>query len=107
MNKQKTKRNIKRLSYQLIKSGRIKTSVPRAKKVRSNLEKIISRAKKDTVVNRRYAAARLPGKSVKKLFEVIGPANKNRPGGYTRILRIGNRKGDGSKRCLLEIIDNA
>jgi large subunit ribosomal protein L17 len=107
LNKQKTKRNIKRLTYQLVKSGRIKTSVPRAKKVRSHVEKLITRAKKDTVANRRYVAAGLPKETVNKLFEIIGPANKDRPGGYTRILRIGNRKGDGSKRCMLEIIDNA
>lgn len=107
MNTQKTKRNIKRLTYQLIKRGRVKTSVPRAKKVRSYAEKLITRAKKDTVANRRYVAGKLPKESVKRLFEVIGPANRERNGGYTRILRTENRKGDGSKRCILEIIDNA
>jgi large subunit ribosomal protein L17 len=102
----KEKRKIKNLTYHLIKKGRITTTVPTAKLVKKSIEKMITRAKKDTVVNRRYIAGKLPKDGVGRLFEVIGPANIERNGGYTRLLRIeDNRKGDGSQMCLLEIIN--
>lgn len=105
MNKEKQKKRLKRLTYHLIMNGRIKTSPEAAKEVRSYAEKLITRSKNSNHKNRKYVASKLPEKAVKKLFEEIGPANKEREGGYTRIMRLGPRQGDGSQRCILEIID--
>jgi large subunit ribosomal protein L17 len=100
------KRKIKNLTYHLIKKGRISTSVPFAKKVRSKAEKLITRAKKDTVSNRKYAARFLPKDAIMRLFTVIGPANLSRNGGYTRLLRLDEKvRGDGSEKCIIEIIN--
>ena len=102
----KDKRTIRNLTYNLIKKGRISTSVPVAKALRTKAEKLITRAKRDTVSNRRYAAKYLPKDAVAHLFTVIGPANLSRNGGYTRIHRLGEKvKGDGSEKCIIEIID--
>ena len=79
--------------------------MPYAKQVRKRVEKLITRAKKDTVFNRRCVSRKLPREGVDLLFKKISPANIERMGGYTRIIRIGYRKGDGSERCLLEIIN--
>ncbi|MFC2061976.1 50S ribosomal protein L17 [Elusimicrobiota bacterium] len=99
------KRNIKKMTFNLIKRGRISISVPLAKEVKKKTEKFITRAKKDNAANRRHVAKYLPAEAVEKLFTQIGPANKGKKGGYTRLLRIGPRKGDGCERCLLEIIN--
>ncbi len=105
MNKTKQKKRLKRLTYHLIINERIKTSPQAAKKVKSYAEKLITRAKNDNHKNRKYVKSKLPKEAVRKLFNDIGPANKNREGGYTRIMRLGHRQGDGSQRCILEIID--
>ena len=101
----KNKRNIKKITYQLVKNGKVKTTVPLAKDVKKKAERLINKAKKDTTANRRYVAKTLPDDAVNKLFTVLGPAAKDRNGGYTSIHRIGPRKGDGTEICLLEIID--
>ena len=101
----KQKLAIRNLSYQLIKNERIETSVVRAKEIKKRVERLISRARKDTVSRRRYAAKYLPKDGVKILFSRIGPANADRNGGYTRLIRTGTRKGDGRQQCILEIID--
>jgi large subunit ribosomal protein L17 len=79
--------------------------VPLAKEIRKKAERLITRAKKNTPVNRRHAAKYLPDEGVKKLFNVIGPANIKRKGGYTKILRLDTRKGDSREMCILEVID--
>lgn len=102
----KEKRKIRNLTYHLIKKGRITTTTATAKQVKKKVEKLITRAKKDSIANRRYVAKLLPKDGVQTLFRNIGPKNVNRPGGYTRLLRNGVfRKGDGSELCILEIID--
>ena len=101
----KVKRDLRNLSYHLIKNGRIETSVSRAKQLRKKVERLISKARKDTVAGRRHAARFLPAEGVDKLFSSIGPANRERPGGYTRIIRTGKRQGDSREMCILEIID--
>ncbi len=101
----KVKRNIRNLTYHLIDRGRITTSVSLAKVIKVKVEKLITKAKKDSVENRRYASKKLPVKGVKKLFENIAPANKIRQGGYTRMIRVGVRIGDSRENCILEIID--
>ena len=101
----KAKKDLRNLSYHLIKNGRIETSVPVAKKLKKKVERLISKARKDTVAGRRYAARMLPADGVQKLFGSIGPANRERPGGYTRLLRTQRRQGDSREMCILEIID--
>lgn len=101
----KTKRQIRNLTYHLIKNGRIKTSVSHARVLKKRTERLISKASRDTVAARRYAARKLPPDGVERLFTEIGPACASRPGGYTRMLRIGRRQGDARQMCILEIID--
>jgi large subunit ribosomal protein L17 len=90
----------------LFKYERIKTTKPKAREIRRVAEKMISRARQDTVHNRRIIARRIQDKAVlAKLFTVIGPRFKDRPGGYTRILKLGPRYGDASEMVLLELVE--
>ena len=67
--------------------------------------KLISRGKIGTLASRRLVASRLPIKSaVKKVFEVLGPRYKERPGGYLRIIKLNPRQGDGAKMALIEFV---
>jgi large subunit ribosomal protein L17 len=94
------------LATQLISHGSLETTLERAKELRRVVEPLITLSKQDSLSNRRAAAAQLYGKEcVKALFESVGPANVKRPGGYTRILRLGLRPGDGAKRALVELVD--
>jgi large subunit ribosomal protein L17 len=93
------------LATSLILEDRIITTVTKAKAVRPQVEKMITLAKADTLHARRQAAAYLlEPKAVKKLFEQLGPRFSERPGGYTRILRLGTRKGDGAETALIEFL---
>ncbi len=86
------------LTTSIILEDRIKTTVTKAKAVRPRVEKMITLAKRDTLHSRRQAAAfLLSDDAVKKLFDTIGPRFAERPGGYTRIMRVGFRKGDGAR----------
>jgi large subunit ribosomal protein L17 len=90
----------------LFRYERIKTTKAKAKAVRTAAEKLVTRAKEDSVHNRRIAARRIHDKAVlAKLFTEIGPRYVARPGGYTRILKLGFREGDGSEIVLLELVD--
>lgn len=81
----------------LIEHEAIKTTVPKAKELRRVIEPMITLAKEDTVANRRLAFNRLRDRdSVTKLFNDLGPRFKTRPGGYTRILKMGFRVGDNA-----------
>jgi large subunit ribosomal protein L17 len=87
-------------------SERIITTVPKAKAAKPWVDRMITLAKKDTLHSRRMAAAFLQTpESVKKLFDKLGPRFSQRNGGYTRIVRLGPRKGDGAEQCLLELVD--
>lgn len=89
----------------LIKHDRIKTTLPKAKELRRFVEKLITLAKKDSLHARRLAAADIQEPEVlKKLFGTIGPLNATRPGGYTRIIKIGIRKGDGGEEAFIELV---
>jgi large subunit ribosomal protein L17 len=94
------------LATNLILEDRIITTVTKAKAVRPQVEKMITLAKRDTLHARRQAAAYLlKPEAVKKLFEQIGPRFSERPGGYTRIVKLGQmRKGDGSEQALIELL---
>lgn len=82
---------------------KINTTEAKAKELRPFVEKFITRAKNPTVYNRRLLAKSFSGGAAKKLIE-IAAAVKDRPGGYTRITKIGGRKRDGAKMAILEII---
>ncbi|MBU8871230.1 MAG: 50S ribosomal protein L17 [Gemmatimonadales bacterium] len=90
----------------LFKNERITTTVPKAKEARSLAEKLITFAKAGDLHSRRQAARKIyePG-VLQKLFEEIGPRYTERPGGYTRIMRLGPRKGDNAELAILELVD--
>ena len=90
----------------LIEHEAIKTTVPKAKELRKVIEPMITLAKVDTVANRRLAFDRLRDRdSVTKLFNVLGPRSASRPGGYTRILKMGFRVGDNAPMAFVELVD--
>ena len=90
----------------LIEHEAIKTTLPKAKELRRVIEPMITLAKEATVANRRLAFDRLRDRdSVVKLFNVLGPRFKTRPGGYTRILKMGFRVGDNAPMALVELVD--
>ena len=92
----------------LIEHEAIKTTLPKAKELRKVIEPMITLAKVDTVANRRLAFDRLRDRdSVTKLFNVLGPRSANRPGGYTRILKMGYRVGDNAPMAFVELVDRA
>ena len=92
----------------LIEHEAIKTTVPKAKELRKVIEPMITLAKVDTVANRRLAFDRLRDRdSVTKLFNVLGPRSANRPGGYTRILKMGYRVGDNAPMAYVELVERA
>ena len=91
----------------LIKHERITTTVPKAKEARSLAEKLITFAKAGDLHARRMAARKVNEPAVlQKLFAEIGPRYADRPGGYTRILRLGPRKGDSAELAILELVDS-
>ena len=84
----------------------IKTTVPKAKELRRVVEPMITLAKEPTLANKRLAFNRLRDRdSVVKLFADLGPRYKARPGGYTRILKMGYRVGDNAPMALVELVD--
>jgi large subunit ribosomal protein L17 len=90
----------------LIKHKRIITSLAKAKAARSVAEKMVTLGKSGTLHDRRLAAARLHQEdAVKTLFNEIAPAQKERRGGYTRIIRMNQRQGDASQKAILEWVD--
>lgn len=92
----------------LVRHERVKTTVAKAKEVRRTAEKMITRAGEDTVHNRRIVGKDIADQEVlSKLFTDIGPTYKARPGGYTRILKLGARKSDGAEMALLELVDRS
>src|SRR6516225_4548563 len=90
----------------LIKHKRVTTTLAKAKAARSVAEKMVTLGKAGTIHDRRLAAARLHRDDVVKiLFGDIAPAQKERRGGYTRIIRLGPRQGDAGERAILEFVD--
>jgi large subunit ribosomal protein L17 len=89
----------------VIEQERVITTVPKAKAIKPLVEHMITLAKRDTLHTRRQAAAFLETpKSVKKLFDTLGTRFGQRNGGYTRIVRIGIRKGDGAEQAMIELV---
>ncbi len=94
---------MKSLVTNLILAESIKTTLPKAKQARKDAEKMVTIARKGNLAARRLAASRLQQPAaVQKLFDKIVPAMEGRNGGYTRILKLGNRKGDGAEMAILQ-----
>lgn len=98
---------IRNMAVSLIEHERIVTTVPKAKNLRPVVEKLVTLAGESSVHRRRLAFARLRDRAaVAKLFDVLGPRFKARPGGYTRILKLAKpRLGDNGQRALIEFVE--
>ena len=94
------------MSCSLIQHKRIQTTVAKAKALQQYIEPIVTKSKEDTTASRRCVFSYLKNKeAVSELFRTIAPKIENRPGGYTRVLHTGFRKGDGSEMALIEFVD--
>ena len=94
------------MAASLIEHEIIKTTVPKAKELRRVAEPLITLAKQDSVANRRLAFSRTRSKAaVGKLFAELGPRYQDRPGGYLRILKCGQRAGDAAPMAFVELVD--
>ncbi|HEY9031851.1 MAG TPA: 50S ribosomal protein L17 [Kangiella sp.] len=94
------------MTSSLIEHELIRTTLPKAKELRRVAEPLITLAKTDSVANRRLAFARLRNNAiVAKLFAELGPRYQERPGGYLRILKCGNRPGDNAPMAYVELVD--
>ena len=99
---------LRNLSVALLRYEVIKTTLPKAKELRRVVEPMITLAKEPTLANKRLAFDRLRDRDmVVKLFAELGPRFKARPGGYTRILKMGFRVGDNAPMALVELVDRA
>ena len=97
---------LRNMCNSLITHEAIKTTVPKAKELRRVVEPLITLAKEATLANRRLAFNRLRDRDiVTKLFNELGPRYKARPGGYTRILKMGFRIGDNAPMAFVELVD--
>lgn len=88
----------------LIDRERIITTLPKAKELRPQIERLITLARTDSVHNRRQAVRVVDETMVTKLFETLGPRFADRPGGYTRIIKLGPRRGDAAEMAILEFM---
>lgn len=99
------KATIKNLTVALFTRNAIETTLAKSKELRIFAEPLITKAKQDNVANRRHAFAALrDDDAVRELFTRIGPAFADRAGGYTRILRLGNRAGDAAPMARIELV---
>lgn len=97
---------LRNLTCQLIEHKRIVTTLAKAKSLRTFAEPLINRSKKDDQHNRRIVFSYLQDKeAIKELFGVIGDKVANRPGGYTRIIKLANRMGDAADMAMIELVD--
>ena len=97
---------LRNMANSLIEHEAIKTTVPKAKELRRVVEPLITLGKQPTLANKRLAFDRLRNReNVVKLFDVLGPRYNTRPGGYTRILKMGFRVGDNAPMAFVELVD--
>jgi large subunit ribosomal protein L17 len=97
---------LRNMCVSLLQHEAIKTTLPKAKELRRVVEPLITLAKEPTLANRRLAFDRLRDRDiVVKLFNELGPRFKTRPGGYTRILKMGFRVGDNAPMAYVELVD--
>ena len=99
---------LRNMCNSLIQHEAIKTTLPKAKELRRVVEPLITLAKQPTLANRRLAFDRTRDRDVvTKLFNVLGPRFQARPGGYTRILKMGFRVGDNAPMAFVELVDRS
>ena len=99
---------LRNMANSLIEHEAIKTTVPKAKELRRVVEPLITLAKEPTLANKRLAFDRLRNRdNVVKLFNVLGPRFAKRPGGYTRILKMGFRVGDNAPMAYMELVERS
>jgi large subunit ribosomal protein L17 len=97
---------IRGLVYSLVEHGRITTTTAKAKELRRHVERAITLGKKNTLHAKRLLMQRFPHEpAVERIFEKWAPHFKSRPGGYTRIMKIGKRLGDSAELALIELLD--
>ncbi|MCS7297526.1 MAG: 50S ribosomal protein L17 [Bacteroidia bacterium] len=97
---------LRNLAIALIHHKRVFTTLAKAKALKRFIEPLLTRAKVDTTHNRRILFRYLQNKSaIKELYATISPAILHRPGGYTRVLKLGPRHGDGAEMALIELVD--
>lgn len=103
--KDQRKALLRGLTVDLIQHERITTTLAKAKETRVMAEKLITHGKKGTLHNRRIALSQVPNKkAVTKVFDELGPRYAERPGGYTRIIKLGPRQGDGASMAVIELV---
>ncbi|MDR1206032.1 MAG: 50S ribosomal protein L17 [Peptococcaceae bacterium] len=96
---------LRSMTTSLIRHGRIQTTAARAKELRSVAEKMVTLGKQGDLAARRQALAYIVDEAVvKQLFDEVGPKYEERQGGYTRIVRLGNRKGDAAPMVMIELV---
>ena len=96
---------LRNMTASLIDNGRIRTTEPRAKELRQTVDKMITLGKKGDLHSRRQALAYIYDKDVvNKLFEDVAPKYEDRSGGYTRILKLGPRRGDNAEMVIIELV---
>ena len=96
---------LKNLATSLFQHERIETTTAKAKELRPYAERLITLARRGDVHSRRLAARRIHDRDVLgKLFDDIGPSFQERPGGYTRVLKLGHRRGDAAEMALIELV---
>jgi len=104
--KEHRKALLRNLACQLIEHKRIITTLAKARALRQFVEPLLTRAKTDNMQNRRLVFGYLQHKSaVKELFDVVAEKIAHRPGGYTRIIKLGTRPGDAAEQALIELVD--
>ena len=97
---------LRNMATSLFRHGRIETTTAKAKELRPFAERLVTLAKRGDLHARRLAARKIQDRQVLgSLFDDIGPRFAERPGGYTRILKLGNRKGDAAEMSLIELVD--
>ncbi len=103
--KDQRKALLRGLTVELIRHERITTTLAKAKETRVVAEKLITHGKKGNLHHRRLALSQIPNKQVvKKVFDDLAPRYGERPGGYTRIVKLGPRQGDGAQMAVIELV---
>ncbi|HPA45262.1 MAG TPA: 50S ribosomal protein L17 [bacterium] len=96
---------MRNLTCSLIRHGRVRTTVTRGKELQRFVEPLVTLAKEDTLHHRRRVARHVHDKqALQSLFGELGPELKETPGGYTRLIKLGNRTGDGAPVCFVEFV---
>ena len=103
--KDQRKALLRSLTTELVRHEKITTTLAKAKETRIVAEKLITHGKKGTLHHRRLALSQVPNKlAVKKVFDELAPRYETRPGGYTRIVKLGPRQGDGAQMAVIELV---